>query len=214
MHRNIVHLAALFLILLAISSAAHARRALLRPPDRYKGIEINGVKYVVGQVYVAQFTDTSALKPFGFRGFETMGSTVYYKRVKAIWPLDTDYDALPDLVVGLNYEKVANPDDAKQLYMRGGEEQLRAGPYFTNYGTYYNGPVTYKGAYGSTCGSRYYNDGRPGSYAPYWAWPHDYNPEAYRYHTTTRTNLKPTIIGSYPTNKFLQRKYWGGGPVR
>lgn len=216
MHRNIARLTALCLILLALISTAEAKRSLLRPPDGYKGVEINGVKYVLGQVYVAQFADTTALKPYGFRGFETMGSSVYYKKVKAIWPLALDYDTLPDLVVGLNYEKVKSEDDMKRAYAQNeGDMNLRGYPTF---GTYYNGPVSYNNGtqyYGSPySGGSCYRDGRPGSYAPYWAWPHDYNPDAYYYRTTTRTNLKPTTIGAYPSNPSLIRKNWGGGRIR
>lgn len=202
MSRDIARLTALVLILIATFSTVHARRVLLRPPDGYKGVEINGVKYVVGQVYVPQFADTTALKSFGFRGFEATGSTVYYKKVTAIWPLDTDIDSLPDFIVGLNYEKVHSEAEMKRVYAQPeGELQTRGGSIFSNYGTYYNGPVSTTYNYGYPGLSSSNNTG-----APYCSWENDYNPDAYRYRTTTRTNLKPTTIGSYPDNKFLKRK--------
>lgn len=203
MNRDIARLTALALILIATFSTVHARRVLLRPPDGYKGVEINGTKFVVGQVYVPQFKDTTELKPYGFRNFEATGSTVYYKKVTAIWPLDTDINSLPDFIVGLNYEKVANEAEMKRVYATSNQElQTRGASIFSNYGTYYNGPVSTTNNY--NYGSGYYGGNKSG--APYCSWENDYNPDAYRYRTTTRTNLQPTIIGSYPDNKFLKRK--------
>lgn len=97
---------ALILILFAIAADASAKRSLLPPPDGYRGIEIDGVVYAVGMIYLDNFADTTSLKEFGFCAFEAVGRNAWHRQVKAIWPLDTDTRELPETVAGLTYEKV------------------------------------------------------------------------------------------------------------
>jgi hypothetical protein len=96
---------------------ADSNRVLLRPPDNYKGIDIGGVPYVTGQVYLPQLEDTVLLKPYGFRSFVQAGSAARYKKIKAWWPLNTDVDDLPDEVIGLTYEKLSGEDLAYAAIM-------------------------------------------------------------------------------------------------
>jgi len=205
MNGNITRLTALALILFATLSTASAKRLLLPPPEDYKGVEVNGIKLVVGQVYIPEFADTVRLKDYGFRAFEAMGSSSYYKKVKAVWRLDTDLKALPDWIVGLTYEKARSVQEIERAYK---DSEDAAAPErmagFVNYGYYFNN----SGYYSSTT-INYYSPGLSRGNttgAPYCSWENDFNPEAYRYRTTTRTNLGPTTIGSYPDNKFLKRK--------
>jgi len=217
MKHHITRLATIILILMAGVQVAQAgKRLLLPPPEDYKGVEVNGVKLVVGQVYVPTFADTVKLKEYGFRGFEAMGSSSNYKKVKAVWRLDTDLKALPDWVIGLTYEKARSVAEIERAYQNSeGNDSPERVAGFTNYGYYFNNSGYYNNTTNNYYGGRgYYSDGSPGTWAPYWAWPHDYNPDAYRYRTTSRTNLRPTEIGSYPGNPYLRRKNWGGGIVR
>jgi len=96
---------------------ADSNRVLLRPPDNYQGINIGGVPYVTGQVYLPQLADTALLKPYGFRSFVQAGSASRYKKIKAWWPLNTDVDDLPDEVIGLTYEKLNSEDIAYAAIM-------------------------------------------------------------------------------------------------
>lgn len=205
MKNNIRSLTTLLIILFATLSIANAaKRLLLPPPDGYKGVEISGTKYVVGQVYVPQFADTNELKQFGFRGFDAVGSTVYYKKVKAIWPLDTDLKTLPDLIVGLTYEKARNVNEMEQAYSSDAPkynscETIGVQYMNYNYGTMYNGNVTYNnygGGGGAYCRSRSsYNCVTPLS---------NYNDYGYRYKTNSPTLLTPSRIGSTPKNRFVR----------
>jgi hypothetical protein len=96
---------------------ADSNRVLLRPPDNYKGIDIGGVPFVSGQVYLPQLADTALLKPFGFRNFVQAGSSVRYKKIKAWWPLNTEVKDLPEAVIGLTYEKLSSEDIAYAAIM-------------------------------------------------------------------------------------------------
>ncbi len=207
MQTFITRLATIVLILAASMQVAQAKRVLLPPPDGYKGVEVNGIKLVVGQVYVPEFADTTRLKAFGFRAFEAMGSTHNYKKVKAVWPLDTDLHALPEWIIGLTYEKARNVEEIQRAYTNSPGDPQLGGFNVENYGSFF-----YNSGYYNSTTNNYYSPS--GSYNPGWcSWENDYSPEAYRYRTTTRTNLKPTEIGSYPDNKFLKRKcscgVWG-----
>jgi hypothetical protein len=231
MKTRIGRLTALIILICAAVSVVQARRVLLPPPDGYKGVEIKGTKYVVGQVYIPQFADTTSLKEFGFFGFEALGSTPNYKKVKAIWPLFTDLQTLPEWISGLTYEKAKSVQEIEHAYSNRPkpDENMPECYYDVNGNLIYNygymnvappssvyGDHNYRLRNYGAQGYRSYNgcDGSSGTWAPYWTWPHDYNPEAYRYRTTTRSKLSPTEIGAYPTNKALKRKNWGGGIVR
>jgi hypothetical protein len=108
----------LILVLLLQTAAvmAQSKRSLLKPPAGYRGFAVDGERYVVGEIYLKQFSDTTGLKELGFRDFEGIGSNAWHKKVKAIWPLDTDVDALPEFVEGLNYEKARNAVQAAEAY--------------------------------------------------------------------------------------------------
>ncbi|MCB1060722.1 MAG: hypothetical protein KDB65_10845 [Calditrichaeota bacterium] len=95
---------------------AQTTRVLLRPPDGYRGFELDGERYVVGQIHLDQYSDTTKLKQFGFREFEVVGSDAWHKKVKAVWPLHTDVDALPESVAGLSYEKARSVEQASRAY--------------------------------------------------------------------------------------------------
>lgn len=116
MKTRIGRLIALIIMICAAASVVQARRVLLPPPDGYKGVEIKGTKYVVGQVYIPQFADTTKLKDYGFFGFEALGSTPSYKKVKAVWPLFTDLETLPEWISGLTYEKAKSVQEIEQAY--------------------------------------------------------------------------------------------------
>lgn len=116
MHRHIGSLVAILLLVVCTSAFAQAKRKLLPPPEGYYGIDVNGQRYFVGQLHLAHFSDTTDLKQYGFRDFEAVGSDAWHKKVKAIWPVVTDLEVLPDNLKGLSYEKVHNAAQAAQAY--------------------------------------------------------------------------------------------------
>lgn len=209
MNGNIARLTALALILFATLSTASAKRLLLPPPDGYKGVEINGTKFVVGQVYVPQFADTNELKQFGFRGFEAVGSTSAYKKIKAIWPLDTELKNLPDWIVGLTYEKARSIEEMQQAYSIDKPQPQRfdnVETLFNVYGDQYNnyggnmfitprysapGDPNYRlNNYGHDNSSRHYRSNST------------MNDYGVRYYTRTPTLLTPTNIGVYSGHRY------------
>ncbi len=111
----IVFLAVLVIATIAI---ADSNRVLLRPPDHYKGIDIGGVPFVMGEVYLPQVADTALLTSFGFRDFKFAGSSSRYKKIKAWWPLQTEVNDLPGEVIGLTYEKITEKDLAYAAIMQ------------------------------------------------------------------------------------------------
>ncbi|MBL0062382.1 MAG: hypothetical protein IPP40_13080 [bacterium] len=217
---NITRLTALALILFATLSTASAKRLLLPPPDGYKGVEIHGTKYVVGQVYVPEFADTTQLIQYGFRGFEAIGSTSTYKKVKAIWPLNVDLKGLPDWVVGLTYEKARSVEEMEQAYSSTKQPQNidRLETLYNIYGDQFNnygglmyiapryaapGDPNYRlNNYGSSSGG----GSSRGSYRAGCP-PTSYNEYGYRYRTNTPTLLTPSTIGSTPRNHFVRPNY-------
>ncbi|RQV97914.1 hypothetical protein EH220_04130 [bacterium] len=108
----------LLIIGICATASADSNRVLLRPPDNYDGINIGGVPFVMGQVYLPQLADTALLTPFGFRDFQFAGSTSRYKKIKAWWPLNTDVAELPEQVLGLSYEKMTEEDLAYAAIMQ------------------------------------------------------------------------------------------------
>lgn len=202
MKTRIGRLTALILMMGAALTVAHAKRLLLPPPDGYKGVEINGTKYVVGQVYVPQFSDTNKLKDYGFRGFEAIGSTSRYRKVKAVWPLDTDLDALPEWITGLSYEKAKSVEDMQRAYAvdKNIPQNVESiGTLMTIYGDQYNnygGRMYITERYQPPGGPNYrldnygfYNDGSRSS--------RSFNDCGAYYRTRTPTKLTPTTIGVY-----------------
>ncbi|MBU0692171.1 hypothetical protein KKH18_10230 [bacterium] len=116
MNRLLISL--LLIIGICATASADSNRVLLRPPDNYDGINIGGVPFVMGQVYLPQLADTALLTPFGFRDFQFAGSTSRYKKIKAWWPLNTDVAELPEQVLGLSYEKMTEEDLAYAAIMQ------------------------------------------------------------------------------------------------
>lgn len=206
MSRDIARLTALVLILIATFSTVHAaKRVLLPPPDGYKGVEINGVKYVVGQVYVPQFADTTALKEYGFRSFDAVGSTVYYKKVKAVWPLDTDLRALPDIIVGLTYEKARSVEEMERAYATDAPRRLQReelGIQYNNYNYGWMNNGTYNDNRSYQYGYGHARDCYPSPTSRF-----NYNEYGYRYNTLSPTLLTPSTIASYPRNKFTRHAW-------
>lgn len=215
MNGSIARLTALALMLFATLSTAHAKRLLLPPPDGYKGVEINGIKFVVGQVYVPQYSDTNELKQFGFRGFEAIGSTSNYKKVKAVWPLNTELKELPDWIVGLTYEKARSVEEMEKAYAvkdPGNQKIESVGTLFNIYGNQYNnygGWMVINEPHRSPGDPNYrlnnygfYNDGRRSN--------HTFNDWGIRYRTKSPTNLTPTNLGVYsiPRQYYYPRRYW------
>ncbi|NUO19534.1 hypothetical protein HUU59_08820 [bacterium] len=212
MNGNIARLTALALILLTAISAAYAKRLLLPPPEGYKGVEINGVRFVVGQVYIPEYADTVKLKEYGFRAFEPMGSSHTYRKVKAIWPLDLNLKALPEWISGLTYEKAKSVEEMQQAYKTGPDEQKfeSVGTLFNIYGNQYNnygGWMVIQEPYKSPGDPNYrlnnygfYNDGRRGNQT--------FNDWGIRYHTKSPTLLTPTNIGVYSAPRYYRPRYW------
>lgn len=205
-----------WLVLICIASA-HADRILLRPPDGYGGVMMNGERYVTGQIFLKSYADTTELKRFGFRDFEPLGANAWHKKVKAIWPLIIDYDGLPECVQGLSYEKARN---TVELYssLKEDEEDTRSscGMHIENYGVWYNAPVKYNAVISDYSGG--YSGGYSGyrsrgcSSSPYWGSENRFNPNAHSYNTLSPTLLRPTIIGTTPANSFIHRRggcYYG-----
>ncbi len=205
--KTIVSLTALLIMIGAAFSSAYAKRLLLPPPDGYKGVEINGTKYVVGQVYVPQFSDTTKLKDYGFRAFEAIGSTSRYRKVKAIWPLDTDLHALPEWITGLSYEKAKSVEEMQRAYavdknMPQNVESI--GTLMTIYGDQYNN----YGGLMSVSGGRYYQPGDPNYRLDNYGFYNDgrrsnrsFNDCGVYYRTRTPTKLTPTTIGAYGSHR-------------
>lgn len=218
MKRDIARLTALALILIATFSTASAKRLLLSPPDGYKGVEINGIKYVVGQVYLPLFTDTTELKQYGFRGFEAIGSTSAYKKVKAIWPLDTELSTLPELIIGLTYEKAKNVEEMQKAYATTDPLKVESiGQMYTVYGdqiSNYGGFVYVAPRYTPAGDPNYRLDnygligigssGGSRSVCP----PNGYYDYGHRYRTHSATNLHPTRIGSMRPSRFSYPRYY------
>lgn len=214
MKTRIGRLTALIILICAAVTVVQARRVLLPPPDGYKGVEINGIKFVVGQVYIPQFADTVKLKDFGFRGFEALGSTHTYKKVKAIWPLDTDLHALPEWISGLSYEKARSVQEMRDAYSVKKESNTSiesVETLITIYGDQYNnyGGImsVNQGHYKAPGDPNYrlnnygfYNDGNPR--------PLSFNDRGARYYTRSPTLLTPTEIGSYHPHRYPRRWYY------
>jgi len=214
MNGNIARLTALALILFATLSTASAKRLLLPPPDGYKGVEIHGTKFVVGQVYVPEFADTTKLLQYGFRGFEAIGSTSNYKKVKAIWPLNVDLKGLPDWVVGLTYEKAKSIEEMEQAYSSTKQPQNidRLETLYNVYGDQYNnyGGLMYIAPRYSAPGDPNYRLNNYGFYNNGRQTNRTMNDYGARYYTRTPTLLTPTNIGVYSGHHYYRYGcgYW------
>ncbi len=145
-----------------------------------------------------------------------MGSSHTYRKVKAVWPLDLDLNALPEWISGLTYEKAHSIEEMQQAYTSGNEKKINAESIGTLYNIYGNQYNNYGGW--MNVSEHYRAPGDPNYRLNNYGWTntsqrssishYNYNEYGLRYNTPSPTLLTPTTIESMGRNRYL-RSYWG-----
>jgi hypothetical protein len=86
-------------------------RRLSSPPMNAAVFQWHGTTFTMGQIYLSAHSDTSLLRPFGFRRFEFLGWSLARAHYSAIWPLRVHLDSLPVELSDLEYALDEQPAD-------------------------------------------------------------------------------------------------------
>lgn len=80
------------------------RFAMPQPPRGAKQMEVGKKTFYSGMVSLETGSDTTVLRPIGFRNFEFESRSVNSIRYHALWPVTALHDSLPSFVTWLEYD--------------------------------------------------------------------------------------------------------------